>query len=175
VIAVLAVIEETMRNLLKSVLIPAGLVLLLAFTVQAAPPIGERLAAVLDAPLTADPLRNNAGVGTTPIAAIATENSKKTDATVQLFVVTNTHASQNICFGTVSAVGATCNDALCDTTASWTAGGYAAKMNCTAGNASQGSVVPAGQSRAFRYDGTRCACVVADGAATTGQIERVVR
>jgi hypothetical protein len=164
-----------MNDTLKIILVPVGLVLMLALAVQAAPPIGERLAAVLDAPLTAEPLRKNASFGTTLVAAIATENSKKTDATTQLFVVTNTHASQRLCFGTVSAVGATCNDTLCDTTASWTATGYAAKMNCTDADASQGSIVPAGTSRAFRYDGTRCACVVASGASTTGQIERVVR
>lgn len=168
--------QNPMRNMLKSVLFPAGVVLLLAFAVQAAPPIGERLAAVLDAPLTAEPLRKNASFGTTLVAAIATENSKKTDATTQMFVVTNLHASQPICFGTVSVSSLeTCNDALCDTTAKWTAQGFAAKMNCTNADASQGSVVTAGGSRAFRYDGTRCGCVVAAGASTTGQVERVVR
>ena len=38
--------QNPMRNMLKSVLFPAGVVLLLAFAVQAAPPIGERLAAM---------------------------------------------------------------------------------------------------------------------------------
>jgi hypothetical protein len=139
---------------------------------HAAPPVGERLQSAIDAPLNADPLRNNAGVGTTLIAAISTENAKKTNDVTQLFVVTNTHAAQSLCFGTVSAVGATCNNTLCDTASSWPG---STKMNCTAGDAAQGSLIPAGQSRAFRYDGTRCACVVASGAATTGQIERVVR
>lgn len=152
-----------------------GLCLLIPLIAHAAPPVGERLDAALNAPLSGEPLRKNASFGTTLVAAIATENTKKTNEVTQLFVVTNTHASQNLCFGTISAVGATCNDALCDTAGSWTGQGFAAKMNCTDGDASQGSLVPAGSSRAFRYDGTRCACVVASGASTTGQVERVVR
>jgi hypothetical protein len=152
-----------------------ALCLLIPLAAHAAPPIGVRLDAALNAPLAAEPARKNASFGTTLVAAIATENTRKSGEVTQLFVVTNTHASQRLCFGTVSAVGATCNDTLCDTTASWTAQGFAAKMNCTDADASQGSIVLAGTSRAFRYDGTRCACVVASGASTTGQVERVVR
>jgi len=150
------------------------LALLIPLTAHATP-VGERLRQVIDAPLSADPVRDNDAVGTTLVAAVSTENTKKSAGDTQLFVVTNLHASQNLCFGTVSAVGATCNDALCDTAGSWTGQGYAGKMNCTNGDASQGSLIPAGQSRTFRYNGTRCACIVASGATTTAQVERVVR
>jgi hypothetical protein len=48
-------------------------------------------------------------------------------------------------------------------------------MNCTLGNASMGSVVRAGASDRFVYDGTRCVCIVGSTANLDVQIERTVR
>lgn len=156
---------------------PLVIALLLATAALALPPSGTRLQDALTAPLTADPVRKNFdSLGTTLVDAIDTQNTKKTDQITQAFVVTNLDDTTNICVGSVSVgAGETCNETLCDTEAKWTAQGYAGKMNCTNGDASQGSIVPAGGAREFRYDGTRCVCMVASGAGTVGQVERVVR
>lgn len=151
------------------------LCLLIPLAAHATPPTGERLTSALETALTRDPVRKNASLGTTIDDAIDTDITAKTNNKVQLFVVTNLHASQNVCFGTVAWSGADSCATRCGTEAAWTGQGYAATMNCTAGDASMGSVVTAGASRQFRYDGTRCACIVASGASTTVQVERVIR
>ncbi len=153
------------------------LALLIPLVAHAGPPLGERLDAVINAPLSVDPARDNDNVGTTPVAAVGTENLKKTRDDTQLFVVQNTHPTNtnDLCFGTVSAVGATCNDALCGTASAWTSQGYAAIMNCTHGSPSQGSLILPRQVRTFRYDGTRCACIVGNAASVQAQVERIVR
>jgi hypothetical protein len=141
-----------------------------------AAPIGERLQAAIDGPLSADPVRKNVSLGTTVVAAIATENAKKTSNDMQILVASNTHASHNVCVGSIAVTsGETCDDTLCATEAKWTAAGLAATMNCTANDASSGSLVLPGTQRQFRYDGTRCVCIVASGAGTGTQVERIVR
>lgn len=153
----------------------ALLSLLIPLAAYATPPTGERLEAALESALRADPVRKNVSLGTTIDDAIDTDITAKTDNKIQLFVVTNLHASQNVCFGTVPWSGADTCATRCAAEAAWTGQGYAATMNCTANDASMGSVITAGASRQFRYDGTRCACIVASGAATTTQVERVLR
>lgn len=154
------------------------LLLLLAMfpLVAHAGPIGERLQAAIDGPLSADPVRKNTSLGTTLVAAVDTVNAKTTVHDMQILVVTNSHATQSVCVGSIPlGTGDTCNNALCDTATKWTDQGYAAKMNCTANDASEGSLVLPTSSRQFRYTGNRCLCIVASGAATTTQVERVVR
>ena len=144
---------------------------------NAAPASGGRLQDAVVAPLNAEPKRKNfTSLGTTLVAAVDTENTNKVDSAVQMFVVTNDDTTDNMCFGTIPLVaGDTCNSSLCDTASKWTGQGFAGKMNCTNGDASQGSLVVAGASRIFRYDGTRCACIVGSAAGVEGQVERVVR
>ena len=152
------------------------LVLLIPLAAYAAPS-GERLQYAIDGPLVLDPVRDNDAVGLTPVAAVSTENLKKTRDDIQFFTVANTHPTNtaDLCFGTVSAIGATCNDALCGTASAWTSQGYAAIMNCTHGSSSQGSLILPRTSRTFRYDGTRCGCVVGNAASVQAQVERIVR
>lgn len=163
--------QHNLRILLLAALIPLA--------AHAAPPIGERLSAALEHPLRADPFRKSVSLGTTIDDAIDTDitAAQKTADKIQMFVVTNTHATQNVCFGTVAWSGADSCATRCGTAGAWTeqTGLYAATMNCTAGDASIGQIIPAGRSRAFRYDGTRCACIVASGASTTVQVERFTR
>jgi len=156
-----------------AVLATAGL----TYTVVAAPPGQARLDLVLGLGLDGDPVRKNStALGTTIDDAINTDITPESNALTQLFVVTNLDATNNICIGSVdnSASASDC-ETLCGTAGSWTDQGYAATMNCTAGNASMGSVVPPGNSRQFRYDGTRCVCMVASGANTDVQVERFAR
>lgn len=164
-----------MEKILKFIplFVMAALIPILA---QATPPVGERLDQALESPLHSEPTRlNSSALGTTIQAAIATDITGKTDDRTQLFVVTNLSTSNNVCFGTVAFSGATACSSLCTTAGSWTGQGFAATMNCTSGDASMGSVITAGGSRQFRYDGTRCACVVGSAASSVIQVERVVR
>lgn len=149
------------------------------------PPTGERLEAAIEGALDREPIRKAlTTLSTTVLDAVDTDNSNKTDSAVQLFVVTNLDDTTDVCFGTIPvASNETCNETLCQTAGKWTAAatavpagnGAAAIMNCTHGDASMGSVVPKGQSRAFRYSGRRCGCMVASGAATDVQVERETR
>ncbi len=165
-----------MRDFLRVLVLAALIPGLSALPAAALAPVGERLQSALDAPLTGDPTRINlTSLSTTLLHAGASENASKTNDKVQIFVVINKDTTDDVCFGTVSAVGITCGDAQCDVAGNWTSAGYAAKMNCTAGSASRGSVIPPGQSRRFVYDGTRCPCVVGSAAISDVQVERVVR
>jgi len=155
------------------VLIIALLIPLLA---HAGTPTGERFIQALNGALLAEPVRHNDQCGLTIHAAVDIENGRKTADDVQVFTVTNNHATQKLCFGTIPVTAAeTCNTALCGTAGKWTGQGFAATMNCTDADASQGSIVLARTQRTFVYAGTRCACVVGSGAGTTVQVERVVR
>jgi hypothetical protein len=151
--------------------------LLIPLAALAAQPSGDRLAGVVDAPLIEDPVRKNlTTLTTTLLDAIDAQNTKKTLEVSQLFVVTNLDDTTDVCIGSIPVTAAeTCDETLCATAGKWTANGYAAAMNCTEGDASRGSVVPPGQSRSFRYAGTRCVCMVASGASTSVQVERIVR
>jgi hypothetical protein len=147
-----------------------------AFAVYARPPdASSRLESVLGVGLGAEPARyNSAALGTTILEAVAADNTLLTDQATQQFVVTNYSASGNVCLGSVAASATNCNT-LCGTAGSWTGQGFAATMNCTAGDASMGSIIPAGQSRTFRYDGTRCVCIVGSTTSMSVQVERLVR
>jgi hypothetical protein len=71
--------------------------------------------------------------------------------------------------------GGTACSSLCTTAGSWTSQAmYASSMTCSAGT-SMGSVIPAGQSRTFRYTGERCACIVGATSGLSVQVERLVR
>lgn len=162
-----------MTTTVKTALIVLGLFALAAVAAQ---PVGIQLDFMLNAPLTGDPVRKNVSLGTTIVDAIDSDTGVRSDSTSLLFVVSNLHAAHLTCVGSIPVSTAeTCNETLCATATKWTDQGYAATMNCTTGDASMGSVVPAGQSRALRYAGNRCVCIVASGAGTTVQVERVVR
>lgn len=141
-------------------------------------PSFSRLQLLLAQPLSEDPeAGTNGPYGTTIDNAFGTDldATKKTVATTQQVIVTNIDTSGKICIGTVAWSGATDCSTLCGTAGAWTGQDrYDATMNCTTNDDSQGSLVPPGQSRSFRYDGTRCICVVASEVNTDGQIERVV-
>lgn len=152
------------------------LALLIPLIAHAGPPTGDRLAQVLDGPLSAEPTLDSKTIGTTIVAAVATQNTNKTKEDVQIFTVTNHNASTDLCFGTIPVTAAeTCNDALCATASKWTGQGFAATMNCTNNDASKGRVILFHRQRTFAYDGTRCACIVAAAAGTIAQVERIVR
>lgn len=142
------------------------------------PPTGERLVSALETGLSSEPTRKAlTSLSTTVLDAVDTDNSDKSVSATQLFVVTNLDDTTDVCFGTIPLLSSeTCDQTLCQTTSKWTSGnGMAATMNCTHGDASMGSVVPKGQSRSFRYQGNRCACIVASGASTDVLVERVIR
>lgn len=152
------------------------LAVLIPLAAHAAPPTGERLNQVLNAPLSAEPVLDNKAVTQTIAAAVATENTKKTSDVTQIFTVTNHNATTDVCFGTIAVTDAeTCNNALCATTAKWTSQGYAAVMNCTDSSPSKGRAIFFHHQRTFVYDGTRCACIVGAAASTITQVERIVR
>ena len=138
-------------------------------------PIGEKLDAIWRQPLDGEPVRKSLSLGTTVVAAVDTVASRRTKETSLMITVTNTHASQNVCVGSFPTAALTCNDTECGTAANWTGNGYAAILNCTAASASQGSLVLPASQRTFAYDGTRCVCIVASGATTAMQVERVER
>lgn len=142
----------------------------------AAQPTLARLQTLLAMPLGEDP-EHNESFGTTLEPAIATDIAAglKIDGTVQQFTVINEDTSGTICIGSVAWSGADSCATRCAETTAWSSQDrYDALMNCTAGDDSRGSAVPPGQSRPFRYDGTKCVCAVASEANTAGQIERVV-
>lgn len=150
--------------------------LVIATLLTALPPSGDRLRTVIDQPLKTDPIRKNAVVGVTLVQAIDVENLRKGDGDSQLFVVTNLTTANQVCLGTIPAAGGLCDATRCALATSWTVGNsYTAAMNCTLGDPNMGSVVPGGMSRAFRYDGTRCLCMVASAITTNVQVERTVR
>lgn len=149
---------------------------LTAGVVRAAVPSSERLSLVLGLGLSGDPVRKNStSLGTTITDAIDTDITNKTSALTQMFVVTNLDSVDNVCVGSIAFDASSSCETLCGTAGSWTGQGYAATMNCTSGDASQGSVITAGNSRSFRYDGTRCVCMVASAASTVVQAERYTR
>lgn len=150
--------------------------------VHALPPSGDRLESVVESGLTREPVRKALStLSTTVLDAIDTDITDKTDSNTQLYVVTNFDDTTDVCFGTIPrSTSQTCNETLCQTATKWTdavpdGNGMAATMNCTHGDASIGSPVPKGQSRAFRYAGSRCGCIVASGAGTDVVVERVSR
>lgn len=165
-----------MTSRFKTLLVLLALSGLVAVAAYARPPdASSRLESVLGVGLNAEPARyNSASLGTSIIEAIAADNTLRTDQATQQFVVTNYSTSGNVCLGSVAASATDCNT-LCGTAGSWTGQGFAATMNCTAGDASMGSIVPAGQSRTFRYDGTRCLCIVGSTSGMSVQVERLVR
>jgi hypothetical protein len=169
------------RPYLKFVLFTLGLVFALFLADRAlaqVTPSLQRLQLLLALPLSEDPeAGTNGPYGTTIAAAFATDlgTALKSVSTTQQITVTNTDTSGRICIGSVAWSGATSCSSLCGTAGSWSSQDrYDATMNCTQNDDSQGEVVPARQSRPFRYNGNRCICVVASEANTDGQISRVV-
>ena len=152
--------------------------LLIPLVAVALPPSGERLDQLLRVGLVRDPVKKSANIATTPVAAIDTDITSRVDSVQQLLIVTNLASSANVCVGTVAWSGADSCATRCDTAAAWsdqTDPDYTAAMNCTLGSANIGSIVPHGQSRQFRYDGTRCVCMIASTSNTDVIVERVVR
>jgi len=126
------------------------------------PNASSRLDQVLQTGLSADPARlNSTALGTTPTDAIGTDlpAASQVDSVTQQIVVTNLEGAGNICVGSTT----------------WALTCAALSVNCTLGNAAMGSVVPAGQARTFRYDGTRRPCIVGSAANMDVQSERVTR
>lgn len=154
------------------------LALLIPFAAIALPPSGERLDQLLRVGLVRDPVKKSANIGTALTDAIDTDITTKVDSVQQLFVVTNLASSGLVCVGSVAWSGADSCETRCGTATAWsdqTDPNYTASMNCTLGSANIGSVIPHGQSRQFRYDGTRCVCVVASTSNIDVLVERVVR
>lgn len=154
------------------------LVFLIPLAAVALPPAGERLDQLLRVGLTKDPVKKSATISTVLTDAIDTDITTKVDSAQQLFVVTNLASSGLVCLGSVAWSGADSCETRCGTTAAWsdqTDPDYTGAMNCTLGSANIGSVVPHGQSRQFRYDGTRCVCMVASTSNIDVLVERVVR
>jgi hypothetical protein len=156
-------------------------VLLAAAVAYAAnpPTPSSRLDAVLNQGLTSDPVRRNStALSTTPIEAVATDLTgvcptdltqctlQKTLSSTQIIVVTNLDTANRVCVGSTDWNAA---DDDCDTLCG------SSGINCTAGDSAMGSVIPPGQSRDFRYAGTKCVCVVGSAASTDVQVERIVR
>ena len=155
-----------------------ALVLLTPLAALALPPSGERLDQLLRAGLTKDPAKKAASISTAVTDAIDTDITKKVDSAQQLLVVTNLATSGLVCIGTVAWSGADSCETRCGTAAAWsdqTDPDYTAAMDCTLGSANIGSIIPHGQSRQFRYDGTRCICMVASTSNINVLVERVVR
>lgn len=147
-------------------------------TATALPPDTNRLDYIINGAWNSEPVRKQStALTTTPIAAVDTDvpAAARVDGKVQLFSVFNPSATNRVCVGSVAWSGASTCATLCNTAASWTGQGFAATMNCTAGDVSMGSLVAPGKDRSFRYDGTRCVCVVGSAAATEFQVERVLR
>ncbi len=152
--------------------------LLIPLAAIALPPSGERLDQLLRVGLVRDPVKKSANIGTALVDAIDTDLTSKVDSTQQLLVVTNLASSGLVCVGTVAWSGSDSCETRCTTAAAWsdqTDPDYTASMNCTLGSANIGSVIPHGQSRQFRYDGTRCVCMVASTSNIDVLVERVVR
>jgi hypothetical protein len=152
--------------------------LLIPLAAVALPPSGERLDQLLRVGLVRDPVKKSANITTSPVAAIDTDITSKVDSVQQLLVVTNLASSGNVCVGTVAWSGADSCATRCAAATAWsdqTDPDYTATMNCTLGSANIGSLVPHGQSRQFRYDGTRCVCMIASTSNTDVIVERVVR
>lgn len=162
-----------MKGFFLGVLVAVGLV---GFAAYANPPVGDRLVGVIEAALSGDPIKKSGtGLGTTIDDAIDTDlnPNQQNDSVSQLFVVTNLDTANYVCIGSVAwtVSGTGCLDKL-DTNANWDTGSV---MTCTLGSAHIGSLVPPGQSRSFRYDGTRCVGIVASAASTDYVVERYVR
>jgi hypothetical protein len=154
------------------------LALLIPIAAIALPPSGERLDQLLRVGLVRDPVKKSANITTTVVSAIDTDITTKVDSAQQLLVVTNLASSANVCVGSVAWSGADSCATRCGTATAWsdqTDPDYTSSMNCTLGSANIGSLVPHGQSRQFRYDGTRCVCMVASTSNTDVLVERVVR
>lgn len=155
-----------------------ALVFLIPLAALALPPAGERLDQLLRVGLTKDPVKKSANISTVLTDAIDTDITTKVDSVQQLFVVTNLASSGLVCVGSVAWSGVDSCETRCGTTAAWsdqTDPDYTGAMNCTLGSANIGSIVPHGQSRQFRYDGTRCVCMVASTSNIDVLVERVVR
>lgn len=154
------------------------LALIIPLTALALPPAGERLDQLLRVGLVRDPVKKSANIGTAVVDAIDVDITAKVDSAQQLLIVTNLASSGNVCIGTVAWSGTDSCETRCGTASAWsdqTDPDYTAAMNCTLGSANIGSVVPHGQSRQFRYDGTRCVCMVASSSNIDVLVERVVR
>lgn len=154
------------------------LALIIPLTALALPPAGERLDQLLRVGLIRDPVKKSANISTAVVDAIDTDITAKSDSIQQLLVVTNLASSGLVCIGTVAWSGADSCETRCGTAAAWsdqTDPDYTSSMNCTLGSPNIGSIVPHGQSRQFRYDGTRCVCMVASTSNTDVLVERVVR
>lgn len=155
-----------------------ALVLLTPLAALALPPAGERLDQLLRVGLTKDPAKKSANISTVVTDAIDADITTKVDSVQQLLVVTNLASAGLVCIGTVAWSGADSCETRCGTATAWssqTDPDYTASMDCTLGSANVGSIVPHGQSRQFRYDGTRCVCMVASTSNIDVLVERVVR
>lgn len=153
------------------------LALFVPLAALALPPSGERLDQLLRAGLTRDPVKKAANISTVVTDAIDTDITAKVDSAQQLIVVTNLATSGLVCIGSVAWSNTDSCETRCGTAAAWsdqTDPDYTGAMNCTLGSANIGSIVPHGQSRQFRYDGTRCVCMVASTNVDV-LVERVVR
>lgn len=134
----------------------------------AVPPTQSKMYDILTRGLTGDPERKTTVVGTTPDDLLDTDltssPNQRTDAFTQLLVVSNRDSVKNICVGGVAWSGVTTCAALC----------AASALTCS-GAATDGSLVPPGSQRPFRYDGQSCMCVVGSAAGSPFQGERVLR